>query len=244
MSEPVTATEQAIELLAEYPNEAEAKKHIKEIAKKLNTSRATVYRALKKVSWKELETIRELPPAEEVTISIPEEKEREEITPEEVAEVPTELGEVPPEAVSEVPPLPEEIPPEVEKCQPIFERSINRLVNILTNRLAGIPELGLTPEESADTMVLVGIGLTKYTPVVMEKYYFETTALLHVTSIALDKFTIWKLKKREEKPPESVETPTETPIEKPTELPEGIPKEDARPLPHMSRATKERLLQT
>jgi len=207
MSEGKTKTEEFAELLEQYESEKEAKKHIKEIAKKLNVSKSLGYKALKQIKWKEAPA---LPPAEEPTIKIPEIPIEEEIPEaleeEEIEEEEVEEEVIPPEIEEEIPKPPEEvkaIPDEVEKLKPIFLRSINRGVKIITTRIGEIPEASLTDEETEDTLTIINLFLLKYTPVVLEKYYLEVTALTHFGTLIADKIMIWrksqKAKKEEEK---------------------------------------------
>lgn len=145
-----------------------------------------------------------MPKAEEPIVKIPEISiiEEEEIpTTEYIPPEEEELQYIPPEIEKEIPKPPEEIkpiPPEVEELRPIFLRSIKRGFNIVTDRIAEIPEASLNEEEADDTMTLINLLLLKYTPTALSQYYLEITALTHFGTIIADRILLWRRKPKKE----------------------------------------------
>ena len=110
---------------------------------------------------------------------------------------------------------------EKAKLRPIMVRSIKRTFGVVTDGLLKLGEkAGITEQESDDCITLLEIGLVKWTGTALEKYYFETTAILHFGSLAGKVFIANREKNAAEKAVREEEERRKQAMEKPKEEPQ------------------------
>ncbi len=243
---PTTVSELLDDIIKTYASPQEAKQHWQDILTALKTkdrtcSRALINKRVRKLYAKGFWTPEgekpALPLAQEPIIKVDQPETREileepkqkstlpEPKPIIETEEPLKTGEEPRQAGE----LTEE---EKAKLRPIMVRSIKRTFGVVTDGLLKLGEkAGITEQESDDCITLLEIGLVKWTGTALEKYYFETTAILHFGSLAGKVFIANREKKREEdakreeedrRKKAMEETPKEDPQKK---LPEAKPEE-------------------
>ena len=144
-------------------------------------------------------------------------------------------------------------------------RSIDRGINIVTTRLAELPEMKLTEQESKDTLTITTLLLMKYTPTVLSQYYLETTALVHFATLFADRLIAYrqaktkkvkeekeaveKMREREKERAEAeAKTKAKEEEEKAKAKTESIPSEtkegfaSPKTLPHLTEEQKKKIL--
>ena len=199
MSEP-TKTDLVREYLSQFSTVEDMKAHkadaIAYVTKKYpeGCARSLVYTVIKKLS-KDLskdvlpepkEPVIKIPRAEEVEIE-PEEEELEEA--EEIPELPEEPEAIEPEIIE-----PEEEAEETAKrLGDIFNRSIERLLNIPISEL----DLKLiSKQEAEDSAFLVLLMFGKYTDFQSSEDMLEATSVLHFSSVGIRAFIQWYKERR------------------------------------------------
>jgi len=221
LEEPAkTKTQQFIERLNEYSDLKTAKEHIQVIAEELGCKAALGYKALRKSRFM-LEQAK-IPRPEVPAFKI----EEGEALPPSMLEEPTPTETPPiqatPQTFAEAPISPavtEPTPtPMVEKLTPIFERSIQRLINNGLEAFTGAKDM-LDTQEAKDTATLIPILLYRFTKISLnEDQFIDVTLGVHFGSIVVKivnkRLQARKVAKKEEPVIKSPEK-TERPIQKP-----------------------------
>lgn len=248
---PVTISELLDNLIKAYASPEEAKKNFQKILDDLKAthgkscSRALINKRVRKLYSKGFWTPEgekpALPAAQEPIIKIDQPETRE------ILEEPKSKSTLPePKPIIETEEAPktgeeprqagELTEEEKAKLRPIMVRSIKRTFGVVTDGLLKLGEkAGITEQESDDCITLLEIGLVKWTGTALEKYYFETTAILHFGSLAgkvfianREKSAAEKAIREEEERRKQAEKPKEEPEKKldpPTEEKPQLTKE-------------------
>lgn len=245
---PVTTSSFLDDIIKTYNSPEEAKQHWQDILtalkeKKRTCSRALINKRVRKLYSKGFWTPEgekpALPIAQEPIIKI-DQPETHEILEE--PKLKSTLPEPKPIIETTEPKTGEEEPrtagelteEEKAKLRPIMVRSIKRTFGVVTDGLLKLGEkAGITEQESDDCITLLEIGLVKWTGTALEKYYFETTAILHFGSLAGKVFIANREKKAEENAKREEEDRRKKAMEeKPKEEPQkkSEPKPEEKPM--------------